>query len=512
MSSETVRNHLIQKDIKRANATSVDYIFSSCLYAARGLSTLMCGGGSKRKPRVITPSLFNPSDMATFLNEVSTESKVVVFVPDEPVAMLLTLRSLVRICRLSTWPLPAVIISRFHPDWLYQTLRSQVRNLDALSALRVVSANISLRGLNNMLSSESSPSLLVRQISKRGRGDEKVMIGITTRELETLLGTLMGLSIREQSELSGLNSKTLYTQRLSGSRKLIKQLPQLSWILPRHSFSPNGKVITSLLSHLSPQEVEFEQAVHRGQVFPVFQPIVDPYMNVQGFEILIRWFKKGKILMPGEFLPELKATQSWVLLTALVISEAVQQIMRFRGQYYFSVNVPAILIENGALMRMMKTAQHQLQDDALSDRLVLEFAETTDFFLAPAIDTIKQMTNSGHRVLLDDCFSRGSVMFPVRQIQFSGYKLDMSIVNTFIHNVHDANLVKSLVEYCRLTKGLCIAEGVDTADKFHELIKAGVSGLQGYYISQPVLREELDAILHSLGSKKLSYTGQKAQK
>lgn len=509
MSSELANNALNSNAIPEAISAPVDYIFSSCRYAARGLRSVLTCRGRKRKCLIITPSFWNAADMPPFLSQITKESRIVVLFPDEPVAMLLTLRSLVHICRLSPWPLPVVVISRFQPAWLYRTLQSQVRRPEALSALQAAPSDISLRGLTSLLCSESLPSLLVRQVKDRYE-KEDTLAGMTTRELEVVLGALSGQSVREQSARTGLSIKTLYTQRLSGSRKLIDQLPGLAWLLPRHPHYLTGREVTpetkpaaSLHAlSLSPQELEFEQAVHRGQVLPVFQPIVGPYMNVQGFEILARWFKQGQILMPAEFLPQLQATQIWVLLTAFMIREAVQQIKRFNGQYYFSVNIPACVAEDGSLLRMMKIAQNQLKEQTFSDRLVLEFAETTDFFQAPAMETIHQMVRSGHRVFLDDCFSQGSVMFPVRQVQFSGYKLDVSIVNSFLYSPHDASLVKSLVEYCRLTQTLCVAEGVDSQDKFQALTQSGVTGFQGYYISRPVLREELEITLLTLAERR----------
>ncbi|HIA9329500.1 TPA: hypothetical protein ACWSSV_004977, partial [Klebsiella pneumoniae] len=49
-------------------------------------------------------------------------------------------------------------------------------------------------------------------------------------------------------------------------------------------------------------EREFIHAIHSRQIFPVFQPIVDDNLRVQGFEILSRWRKDNIVLKSDEFL------------------------------------------------------------------------------------------------------------------------------------------------------------------------------------------------------------------
>ena len=136
---------------------------------------------------------------------------------------------------------------------------------------------------------------------------------------------------------------------------------------------------------------------------------------------------------------------------------------------------------------MLETAKQQLHSPQRTERLVLEFAETIDVSqrgkTAANIDKLKQL---GFRIMLDDCFSQGSVMFPVRQIQFSEYKLDRGIINDMQRDPHALALIKSLNYYCMLTGSRCVAEGVDSAEKFAILKALGIDRFQGYLISPPV--------------------------
>lgn len=92
-------------------------------------------------------------------------------------------------------------------------------------------------------------------------------------------------------------------------------------------------------------------------------------------------------------------------------------------------------------------------------------------------------------------------MFPVRTMRFCAYKLDMSIVNDMQHDPHALALIRSLIFYCQLTGSRCIAEGVDSMEKFNKLQALGVDRFQGNYLSAPVGRENVAELLQPLSGE-----------
>jgi EAL domain-containing protein (putative c-di-GMP-specific phosphodiesterase class I) len=159
-------------------------------------------------------------------------------------------------------------------------------------------------------------------------------------------------------------------------------------------------------------------------------------------------------------LPQIRSEYAWLLLTAFVLQEAVQNINQYPGDYYFAINIPPIIATNANIIRMMEAARQQLQEPQQGERLVLEFAETVDLNLhSKTGDTITHLQQQGFRIMLDDCFSRSSVLFPVRTVRFNEYKLDISIVNDLQRDPHALALIKSLIYYCQLSGSRCIAEG-----------------------------------------------------
>lgn len=234
-------------------------------------------------------------------------------------------------------------------------------------------------------------------------------------------------------------------------------------------------------------EKEFIYAIKEKNVFPVFQPIVDSSGRLKGYEILSRWRRMGKTITPGEFLIHIHCDYVWLMLTESMLHEAIAKINTSYGEIYFSVNIPACLTGTDELFSIIINATKALMNPQWRERLVLEINEAVDIRInCKTMVSIEKLKHQGINVFLDDCFSQSSVTFPVRATHFGGYKLDITIVNDFKDDPYAEALIKSLVYYCQLTKSCCIAEGVDSYEKFNLLKSLGVDYFQGYLFSPPV--------------------------
>jgi len=235
------------------------------------------------------------------------------------------------------------------------------------------------------------------------------------------------------------------------------------------------------------QERILLHAIGKQEITPHFQPIVDNKMRPVGFEILSRWRKKNTLLQPDEFLPFIRNENIWFLFTEFILQEAVFNINRYAGKFYFSVNIPPYISQSNNFYTLIKSAIGKLQEKSWVEKLILEISEKTDFFEKECIaENIKKMNELGVRIFLDDCFSKVSLIYPVRLPRFSGYKLDISIVNDSLSDFNSRASIECLAYYCKLTQCSCIAEGVDSTEKLNALKKMGVKYYQGYLISKPL--------------------------
>lgn len=78
--------------------------------------------GGLLRPRRLFPQLHE----ALLIPDIVTVRRIVVFLPDDPFWLLLTLRQAGLLLKHSAVPLPMLILSRSPANWLWQTLLHQV--------------------------------------------------------------------------------------------------------------------------------------------------------------------------------------------------------------------------------------------------------------------------------------------------------------------------------------------------------------------------------------------------
>lgn len=159
--------------------------------------------------------------------------QVVVFMPDDPYWLLLTLLQVSILLNLKNEPLPILILSRSPVIWLKKTLRNLVDCSHRLSKVYISIADLPCiqlaSKLENFNASKTKLELLV---------DEKMMVqskqpeGLTKIEINALLAMLCGESIITQAKKRGVSTKTLYIQRRKGINKIVESHPHYTHLFP----------------------------------------------------------------------------------------------------------------------------------------------------------------------------------------------------------------------------------------------------------------------------------------
>lgn len=464
-----------------------NYILSPCAMAAEGLTSLMMNGG--QRPVWLQPNVETRLSIPTAFSA----KEIVVFIPNDPLWMLLVLREASRLLSSAKPPLSMVLLSRSPAPWLWKTMLHQVGDQQLLEAVKMIPSDLPWCQLETFLVQGLSDYPTLRQISAiEIQAYYKTSLGLGKEELNTVFALLHEQSIISYARTRGVSLKTLYSQKKSGLNKIVAYHPHFAAYFP--GFIPK-RILEQDVTELTVFEREFIFAIHAKQIFPVFQPIVDYSLRLKGGEVLSRWKKSGVVLYPGEFLPYIRSEFTWFLLTFYILQEAVKNINRYKGMVYFSINIPPCVANHDNLCRIMDIAKKKLKNQQWVDRLVLEFSESIDFqYQRKAVENIENLQRVGFRIFLDDCFSLSSVVLPVRMPIFNGYKLDMSVVCDLQNNPKISLLIKSLVYYCRLVQSHCIAEGIDSLESFNRFKELGVKFFQGDLFSSPVAQEDLDDV------------------
>jgi EAL domain-containing protein (putative c-di-GMP-specific phosphodiesterase class I) len=467
------------------------YIISPCSFAFTGLAGLL----SRQDIQVsrIAVDVDNFPEIDGEIPRVESRSRIDVLLTGEVKATLVAIKKLAEMLNYFPKPVPVVIYCRLPSSWLFRMFNTLINDKNKLSTIRLANSSLACQAL---MSSE------LPLLETAGRREENISgvnyKGLTPRELEAVLSFYMGISVKYQSDKTGLSGKTIYNHRQVGLRKLQFIQGLYSKGVKGRVYEENSDFSFSNDSVIDLRKVErrYATAIEENQIFPVFQVVTTHEKKLSGFEILLKWHQQGYIQKSRGYLTVLKNRELCLKLMALAINTAVRCINKYNGKYDFSVNIPTKLASDEALARMAKKAVELLHDPLWAQRLIFEFSETIDAAKDKKVpEVMKRLRETGCKLFLDDCFSDGRVMFPVRQIHFDGIKLDRDLVEKSFSSETDSRLLKTILYYCEMTGSICTAEGIDSEQKFTSLVDAGIRQFQGYYLSEPTNEAGVDRIV-----------------
>ncbi|KQN57015.1 hypothetical protein ASE99_23610 [Serratia sp. Leaf51] len=318
-------------------------------------------------------------------------------------------------------------------------------------------------------------------------------------------GVIAGLSLEEMSCIKDIFkfgkgkynannkfSRSTYYRHISNAiAKTRKISREFACVLPKER---------NYSSFVSSMENNFEnyflKSLSANDIFPYYQPIITHEGNLYGFELLCRWKVNDVVQTPSLFFHKLTSSLVWQALTLKFIEIAVCNIVECSGNHYFSVNIPNILMNNELFFDSCINICSFIKEKGWVNRLILEVSEETVFDKSNCvIITLQRLMEFGCQVFLDDCFSDSSSLFPVKNIVFSGYKIDKSIIDSFSANKNHLSLIKTMVHYCNLVGSVCVAEGIDSNEKLLVLKKENVCFFQGYHISIPINYQDMKSMI-----------------
>ncbi|MDY3587864.1 EAL domain-containing protein [Enterobacter asburiae] len=467
------------------------FVISACGFTFQGYRLILNQYGIQASHIHFDGDEVSQQDLENIL--INQSAHIVVFLGKGIVSLLESLKRLASVLNALPVIRRVTLYGDLPDSWLYRTLGTLLNNSYQLSLIRLARVSDVITCIHTHHHVFKDRSYVLRDRYKDNSSQETVK-WLTKREIDVLLNFYRGMSVKEMCDEMGLSNKTVYTHRKEGVLKLrlIKR-----WLNDSHNFSAERRIKRrNQNTDFTDKESEIFNALYKKEIFPAYQIITDRDKKGVGFEILIRWNKNGKIVKPASFLTDISNHEIWLKIMALVIHAAVSGINKYNGKYYFSVNIPPRLASGKALPDMAKKAIDMLLKPQWAEKLVFEFAEDIDVTKDKRIpETMRHLRNTGCRLFLDDCFSNHQTMFPVRQVHFDGLKLDRDIVEHFVANDNDYNLIKAIQIYSDMTGTDCIAEGVDSEEKFEKLVALGVKNFQGYYLSRAVKEEELDRMV-----------------
>jgi diguanylate cyclase (GGDEF)-like protein/PAS domain S-box-containing protein len=262
------------------------------------------------------------------------------------------------------------------------------------------------------------------------------------------------------------------------------------------------------LAHLE-IEAGLRGAIERCEFELHYQPII--YLKtgqVTGFEALVRWRHPERgLIAPDEFIPVAEESGLIVMLGDWVLREACAQMRTWQTQYRseppLKVNVNLStkqFAQHGLPERIVQILQ-ETGLDARSLRLeITESAIMEDSALGSQM--LARLQEIGVEVEIDDFGTGYSSLSYLQQFPINTLKIDRSFVQRMSSRV-EANatgdeIVHTILKLAQQLGLTVVAEGVETAEQLSQLKALDCEYGQGYLISRPMAKANVDSFLTDL--------------
>ncbi|WP_046113838.1 putative bifunctional diguanylate cyclase/phosphodiesterase [Aquincola tertiaricarbonis] len=243
-------------------------------------------------------------------------------------------------------------------------------------------------------------------------------------------------------------------------------------------------------------EGELRRALTEGQLFVVYQPIVDLRSGRPvGAEALVRWRHPERgIVPPIEFIEIAEETGLIGRLGEFVLRESCRQFMAWADELgecaplLLSVNLSRAQLFEGGIAEQVATA---LRVSGLPpDQLQLEVTES----LAAQDDRIQarlhELKALGLSLALDDFGTGYSSLASLHQLPVDVVKIDRSFVSQAESSAHHRVLIEATLRVAASLGMRTVAEGIETAGQAGILQALQCDKGQGYFYARPMPSDE----------------------
>ena len=246
--------------------------------------------------------------------------------------------------------------------------------------------------------------------------------------------------------------------------------------------------------------IELSRALEKKEFVVYYQPKYN--LEKKEFistEALIRWnSEKYGFLTPTKFLGKAETAGLIHELDTFVLRKVCEDLndLRKRGKRLLPVSVNFSLYEFYSA-NFLDTIISILEEYNIPTNLVeIEITEATsqaNSFLS--ISIIKKLKEKGIRVLMDDFGVGFSNVSNLRKIPFDAIKIDKSFIDEISNDVKSREIVRFLVNLCKVNEMEVIAEGVDNKAQLDILRKCKCDTIQGFFYAKPLPKAEYEKFL-----------------
>lgn len=247
-------------------------------------------------------------------------------------------------------------------------------------------------------------------------------------------------------------------------------------------------------------------ALKEGQFRIVYQPIIVPQTYfVRGFEALLRWdHPTHGVMRPSEFIHLAEEANLLDDIGEWILREACLAAVEWPSPLRVAVNVSANQLQHPDFLEIVSDVLSATGLDPF--RLELELTETVAIYPEVAYRAVRHLRNLGIRIALDDFGTGYSTLENLNSFMFDKIKIDRKFVMEMMSDRRSAMIVHAIISLAANLGIATTAEGVETMEQLHLLMKYGCTEVQGFLFSQPINNNEIITYLNQINMKKFHNT------
>jgi EAL domain-containing protein (putative c-di-GMP-specific phosphodiesterase class I)/anti-sigma regulatory factor (Ser/Thr protein kinase) len=296
------------------------------------------------------------------------------------------------------------------------------------------------------------------------------------------------LEIRRTGD-AGLPASTLDWRQIL----LCLGLGLLVWAIIRPFVTREARARAAHLYRARPGLVRaINRGIARGEFELHYQPQIDAQSGKPvAVEALLRWRRKGEIVMPGDYLPDAEASGAIVPLTHHILGMAVAQAQKWHQgglPIRVSVNLSAASLTNLEVVERLREliAAHELPRGALTTE-VTETAVLDEPEQARAV--LDAITELGVDVAVDDFGTGYASLLWLRLFPVSEVKID----RTFVASMEEDGeaFVAGVIRMGHDLGVRVVGEGIEDDVTLGRLQELGCDIAQGFLFAKPMPADEI---------------------
>lgn len=246
--------------------------------------------------------------------------------------------------------------------------------------------------------------------------------------------------------------------------------------------------------------LKLKNALTNGELDVHYQPQFDSVTrNMRGVEALARWTdpELGEV-PPGDFVPVAEATGLIDILGEYVLERACRDGQQWLKDGYppmtVSVNISASQLR---FRRFISVLPKTLTKTGFPASLLeIEITESSyierEEEVTPILRELKQM---GVSIAIDDFGTGYSSLSYLREMPCDCVKIDRSFIDRIPEDDRQCSLTAAIIQMAKVMSFKVVAEGVETQEQLDFLTAQGCDLIQGFYLSAPLPRAQMEALL-----------------